>query len=33
VRNLFRLAVLLLVANALYRFAPPYIHDHEFRMR
>jgi RecA-family ATPase len=31
VRTLFRLAVLLLVANALYRFAPPYIHYHEFK--
>jgi RecA-family ATPase len=30
-RNLFRLAVLLLIANALYRFAPPYIHYHQFK--
>jgi hypothetical protein len=30
-RNLFRLAVLLLIANALYRFAPVYIHYHQFK--
>ena len=30
-RNLIRLAVLLLIANALYRFAPVYIHYHQFK--
>ncbi|MGH9373042.1 MAG: hypothetical protein ACRD15_16095 [Vicinamibacterales bacterium] len=30
-RNLIRLAVVLLAAHALYRFAPPYIHYHQFK--
>ena len=29
-RNLLRLAVVLLIANALYRFVPVYIHHYEF---
>jgi hypothetical protein len=30
-RNLIRLAVLLLIANALYRFVPVYVHYHQFK--
>jgi RecA-family ATPase len=30
-RNLIRLIVVLLIAHALYRFAPPYIHYHQFK--
>lgn len=30
-RNLIRLVVVLLIAHALYRFAPPYIHYHQFK--
>src|SRR4030095_8040598 len=31
VRNLVRLAVLLLIANALYRFVPVYMHHYQFK--
>jgi hypothetical protein len=30
-RNLIRLAVILLIANALYQFAPVYIHYQQFK--
>jgi hypothetical protein len=30
-RNLIRLGVLLLIAHALYRFVPPYVHYHQFK--
>jgi len=30
-RNLVRLAILLLIAHALYRFVPVYIHHHQFK--
>ena len=30
-RNLIRLAVLLLIANALYRFVPVYLHHYQFK--
>ena len=30
-RNLVRLAVLLLIAHALYRFVPVYIHYYQFK--
>ena len=30
-RNLIRVAVLLLIANALYRFVPVYVHYHQFK--
>ena len=30
-RNLIRLTVLLLIAHALYRFVPPYVHYHQFK--
>jgi hypothetical protein len=30
-RNLIRLVVVLLIAHAPYRFAPPYIHYHQFK--
>ena len=30
-RNLIRLAVLLLIANALYRFVPVYLHYYQFK--
>jgi hypothetical protein len=30
-RNLVRLAVLLLIAHALYRFVPIYMHHYQFR--
>ena len=30
-RNLVRLAVLLLIAHALYRFVPIYAHSHQFK--
>ena len=30
-RNLVRLAVLLLIANALYRFVPVYMHHYQFK--
>ena len=31
VRNLVRLAVVLLIANALYRFVPGYMHHYQFK--
>ena len=30
-RNLIRLAVFLLIANALYRFVPVYMHHYQFK--
>jgi hypothetical protein len=30
-RNLVRLAVVLLIANALYRFVPVYLHHYQFK--
>jgi hypothetical protein len=30
-RNLIRLAFVLLAAHALYRFVPPYMHYHQFK--
>jgi hypothetical protein len=30
-RNLVRLAVVLLIGNALYRFVPVYLHHHQFK--
>ena len=30
-RNLVRLAVLLLIAHALYRFVPVYLHYYQFK--
>jgi hypothetical protein len=30
-RNLIRIAVVLLIAHALFRFVPPYIHYHQFK--
>ena len=30
-RNFIRLAVLLLIANALYRFVPVYLHHYQFK--
>ena len=30
-RNLIRIVVVLLIAHALFRFVPPYIHYHQFR--
>ena len=30
-RNLVRLAVFLLIANALYRFVPVYMHHYQFK--
>ena len=30
-RNLFRLAVVLLIAHALYRFVPVYVHYYQFK--
>jgi hypothetical protein len=31
VRNLIRLVVVLLIANALYRFVPVYLHHYQFK--
>jgi hypothetical protein len=30
-RNLIRLAIVLLIANALYRFVPVYLHHYQFK--
>lgn len=30
-RNLVRIGVVVLIVHALYRFAPPYIHYHQFK--
>ena len=30
-RNLIRLAIVLLIAHALYHFVPPYVHYHQFK--
>ena len=31
VRNLIRIVVVLLIAHALFRFVPPYVHYHQFK--
>jgi hypothetical protein len=31
IRNLIRLAVVLLIGHALYRFVPPYLHYYQFK--
>jgi hypothetical protein len=31
IRNLIKLAIVLLAAHALYRFVPPYMHYHQFK--